>query len=75
MINDLPGCFTSTAALFADDLCFWEVGTNVHELNGSIQTSLNKIATWCKYNGLISIPKSSAMLFSKKQKRKTFTFI
>ena len=33
MINDLPESFQSSSALFADDLCFWEVGNNIEELN------------------------------------------
>ena len=69
MINDLPSCFNSSAALFADDLCLWEVGTDIPHLNKLTQTSLNKVETWCETNGFkISVKKSAAILFTKKQK-------
>ena len=71
MINDLPSCFTSSAALFADDLCLWEVGSNIQHLNKLTQASLNKIRTWWEINGFkISVNKSAALLFTKKRKNK-----
>ena len=48
MINDLLTCFNSSAALFADDLCLWEVGTDIPHLNKLTQASLNKVEAWCE---------------------------
>ena len=43
IINDLPTCFNSSATLFADDLCLWEVGTDIRHVNKLTQASLNKV--------------------------------
>ena len=44
MIDNLPALsFESSTALFADDQCFREVGTNIEELNKLVQNSPNKI--------------------------------
>ena len=71
MINDLPTCLNSEVALFEDDVCFWETGTDIKVLNKLAQSSLNKINAWCIINGFkISINKSAALLFTKKRKNK-----
>jgi len=44
-INDLPKSISSPSALYADDCCFWESGSNIEQLYHLCQTSLNKIAT------------------------------
>ena len=76
MINDLPTCFNSSAALFSDDLRLWEVGTDIPILNKLTQTSLNKVEAWCETNGFkISIKKSAAVLFTKKRKNKNISFV
>ena len=36
MINDLSNVLTCPAALYADDCCFWEVGTNINQLNNTV---------------------------------------
>ena len=73
MINDLPTCFNSSAALFADDLCLWEVGTDIPHLNKLTQASLNKVEAWCETNGFkISVKKSVAILFTKKRKKQKY---
>ena len=57
----------SSAALFADDLCLWKVGTDIPHLNKLTQASLNKVEAWCETNGFkISVKKSAAILFTKK---------
>ena len=67
MITNLPE--NSSSALFADDVCFWEVGNNIEELNKMTQNSLNKIGGWCDENGItIFNIKSTAILFTTKQK-------
>ena len=76
MINDLPSCFNSSAALFADDLCFWEVGTDIQHLNDLTQASLNNVEAWCETNGFkISVNKSAALLFTKKRKNKNVSLM
>ena len=41
VINDLPTCLNSEVALFADDVCFGETGTDIKILNKLAQSSLN----------------------------------
>ena len=50
MINDLLENFLSSSAFFADDVCFWEVGNNIEELNKMAHNLLNKIGGWCDEN-------------------------
>ena len=69
MINNLPESFEFSATLFAEDLCFWDVGTSIEEFNKQIQNSLNKIKVWCNKNRItISNTKSTAILFTKTGK-------
>ena len=71
MINDLPTSFNSSAALFADDLCLWEVATDISHLNELTQASLNKVEPWCETNEFkILVKKSAAILFTKKKTKK-----
>ena len=47
MINDLPKRITSHPALYADDFCFWECGSDITLLNQLCQRSLTKVCKWC----------------------------
>jgi len=68
-INDLPKSISSPSALYADDCCFWESGSNIEQLYHLCQTSLNKIAAWCtKWGFRVSPSKSAAVLFTEKRK-------
>jgi len=48
MINDLPKRITSHAALYADDLCFWECGSEITLLNQLCQRFLTKCVNGVK---------------------------
>jgi len=48
MINGLPKRITSHAALYADDFCFWECGSDITLLNQLCQRSLTKVCKWCE---------------------------
>ena len=62
MIKDLPNKITSPSALDADDLCFWESGSDVTFLNQLCRWSLTKACKRCDENGLkISGSKSAAV--------------
>jgi len=67
-INDLPKSISSPSALYADDCCFWENGSNIEQLYHLCQTSWNKIAAWCTKWGFRASPSKSAVLFTKKRK-------
>ena len=43
MMNDLPKRITSHAALYADDFCFWECGSDITLLNQLCQRSLKSV--------------------------------
>jgi len=59
----------SPSALYADDCCFLESGSNIEQLYHLYQSSLNKIAAWCTSWGFRASPsKSAAVLFTKKRK-------
>jgi len=67
MINDLPERITSPAALYSDDFCFWECGSDITLLNQLCQCSLFKVCNWCEECGFkISSTKSAAVLFTRK---------
>jgi len=68
MIYDLPERITSSAALYADDFCFWECGSDITLLNQLCQRSLFKVCiNWCEECGFkISSTKSAAVLFTRK---------
>jgi len=69
MINDLPNTKITTPALYADDFCFWESGSDVILLNQLCQRSLTTACKWCDENGFkISGAKSAAVLLTKKRK-------
>ena len=36
LINDLPDVLSCSAALYEDDCCFWQVGTDISQLNNII---------------------------------------
>ena len=68
LINDLPDVFSCPAALYADDCCFCQVGTDISQLNNIIQDNLNSVQAWCsKWGFEISLPKSAAVLFTRKR--------
>jgi len=68
-IIDLPKSISSPSALYADDCCFWESGSNIEQLYHLCQTSLDKIAAWFMKWGFRASPsKSAAVLFTKKRK-------
>ena len=72
MINDLPDTTTSPCALYADDFCFWEHGSDITILNQLCLRSLTKLCKWCDENGFkISGAKSDAVLFTKKTQTTT----
>jgi len=67
MINDLLKRITSHAALYADDFCFWECGSDITLLNQLCQRSLTKVCKWCEDCGFkLSGTKSAAVLFTRK---------
>jgi len=67
MINYLPTRITSHAALYADDFCFWECGSDITLLNQLCQRSLTKVWNWCEECGFkLSSSKSTAVLFTRK---------
>jgi len=49
LINDLPKRITSHAALYADDFCFLECGSDITLLNQLFQCSLTKVCKWCEW--------------------------
>jgi len=46
MINDLPKRITAYAALYVDDFCFWECGSDITLLNRLCQRPLTKVCKW-----------------------------
>jgi len=67
MINDFPKRITSHAALYTDDFCFWECGSDITLLNQLCQRSLTKVFKWCKDCGFkLSSTKFAAVLFTRK---------
>ena len=67
MINDLPKRITSHVALYADDFCFWECGSDITLLNQLCQRSLTKVCKWCEDCGFrLSSTKSAAALFTRE---------
>jgi len=43
MINDLPGTVSSPSALYADEFCLWESGSNIKQLEHLCQKSLQEL--------------------------------
>ena len=69
MIIDLPKCINGSLALYADDSFFWQVGTDIDEINQKMQNNLFNVQTWChNWNFKISVSKSVTMLFTKESK-------
>ena len=67
MINDLPKRIPSRAALYTDDFCFWDFGSDITLLNRLCQRSLTNVCKWCEDNGFkLSSITSSAVLFTRK---------
>ena len=48
MINDLPKRIISHAALYANNFCFCECGSDITLLNRLCQRSLTKVCKWCE---------------------------
>jgi len=67
-LNDLPKSISSPSALYADDCCFWESGSNNEQLYHLCQTSLNSVAAWCTKWGFSASPSKSAAVFFTKSK-------
>ena len=68
MINDLPKDIRSNINIFADDICIWESSLNLQEVIANLQSSLDKISTWCKSWGFrITSEKSAAMVFTRRR--------
>ena len=69
MINDLPYVLTCPTALYADDCCFWQIGTDINEIHNEVQENLNGVSAWCnKWGFKLSSSKSAAVLFTRKHK-------
>jgi len=69
MVNDLLGTISSPSALYADDFCLRESGSNIKQLEHICQKSLSKINDWSNESGFkISASKTAAVLFTKKTK-------
>jgi len=67
MINDLLKRITSHPVLYADDVCFWECGSDITLLNRLCQRSLTKVCKWCEdCDYKLSSTKSPAVLFARK---------
>ena len=45
MIIDLPKCINGPLALYADDCFFWQVGTDIDEINQKMQNNLFNVQT------------------------------
>ena len=67
-INDITQVVQkSSMALFADDIAIWNRNKNIDMLGHDIQSDLNKIESWSNLWKLkLSVPKTKAMVFTKK---------
>ena len=68
-INDLPGiCNIAKFILYADDANIIVTGSNIQEIQASIDSLANKLVDWVHYNGLaLNLKKTCYMVFSKKR--------
>jgi len=67
MINDFPKRITSHAALYANDFCFWECGSDITLLNQLCQRSFTNVCKLCEDCSFkLSGTKSAAVLFTRK---------
>jgi len=67
MINNLPKRITSHAALYGDEFCFWECGSDITLLNQLCQRSFTKVCKLCEDCSFkLSGTKSAAVLFTRK---------
>ena len=72
-INDLPdSVYNSEADLYADDCTLTATGNSVAVLEIKLNKDLQNIASWCQANKMhINPSKSTCMILSTRQKRKT----
>ena len=69
-INDLP-LFVSHCIdlLYADDTTLLSIGQSIKDIELSLTSDVENIERWCNHNDMVlSIPKSSCMLLSTRQK-------
>ena len=71
-INDLPLCLTTNKAtieLFADDSTLHTQGKTLHDIQCTLQVSVNEIQQWCYNNKMVLHPKKSkCMIVTTRQK-------
>ena len=73
LINDLPDRVSySEADLYVDDCTLTATGYSLAKLETKIKKDLRNIQTWCQTNKMhVNPSKSSCMIISTRQKRKT----
>jgi len=67
MINDLPDTISSPSALYADDFCLSESGSNIKQLEHLCQKSVSKIIHWPINLDLKSLHPKPLQFFSRKK--------
>ena len=71
-INDLPSTTKLTPTLFADDTALSISGSNSTELQGIVNTELEKVNEWLHFNKLsMNYSKTSYMIVSHKNNQLT----
>ena len=69
-INDLADvCTDVNLDLYADDSTSYKSGSNIHEIEVTLQESLNQITNWCTTNNMLLHPtKSKCMVIGSRYK-------
>lgn len=70
-VSDIPDQVSDVKiSQYADDIAIWKTHKNIPFAIQKVQKSLNKIIAWCNQWGFqLSVPKTVAMLFSKKRSK------
>ena len=67
-INHLPEYINGPLALYANDCSFWQIATDINEINQKMQNNLFNVQTWCyKWGFKIFVPISCHAVYSKKK--------
>ena len=70
-INDLPLHITNLSTscdMFADDTTLYTAGSDVNQIQSSLQSSLQEVSSWCHLNRMLIHPqKTKCMLISTRQ--------
>ena len=68
MTRDIPKISGVTISEFADDICFYIVGSGLPEIQSKFQNQINVFYAWTKDWGLnVNINKTKAMMFTNKR--------